>query len=299
MKLFLILVWGLQLGCAFPPSTPGPSSANVLDLDLVDPSVDPSVEPGAVVLPGCPPCDPSLCPPTVGCRAGLVRDVCGCCEECGNILGQACDPGPEPGFHGLCGTGLRCAVDPRPGARSEDDENELLCVCDQQEALCGTDGNTYRSRCEFREAAFSNPQLKVKVKGPCKTVPVIKVPPQTQVNISGTLLLFLCEVYAFPAATVEWRREGQEGALPGDDPHLSVQSRGGPLQFELSSWLQIEGAGLEDAGTYQCVARNKLGSVSASAQLRMLTPDELSSYLANSISEMNELLDQDYDHDLY
>lgn len=51
---------------------------------------------------------------------------------------------------------------------------------------------------------------------------------------------------------------------------LSLQSRGGPLKFELSSWLQIEGAGPEDSGTYQCIARNSLGSASASAMLGIL-----------------------------
>lgn len=92
-------------------------------------------------------------------------------------------------------------------------------------------------------------------------------------------------------ALVEWRKEGQDVVLPGDDPHISVQvratptrlpsarpltaslslqSRGGPLKFELSSWLQIEGAGPEDSGTYQCIARNSLGSASASAMLGIL-----------------------------
>lgn len=52
------------------------------------------------------------------------------------------------------------------------------------------------------------------------------------------------------------------------------QSRGGPLKFELSSWLQIEGAGPEDSGTYRCIARNNLGSVSASAVLGILGAGE-------------------------
>lgn len=42
------------------------------------------------------------------------------------------------------------------------------------------------------------------------------------------------------------------------------------MKFELSSWLQIEGAGPEDSGTYRCIARNTLGSVSASAVLGIL-----------------------------
>lgn len=49
------------------------------------------------------------------------------------------------------------------------------------------------------------------------------------------------------------------------------QSRGGPQRFELSSWLQIEGAECGDSGTYRCIARNNLGSVSASATLGVLS----------------------------
>ena len=58
-------------------------------------------------------------------------------------------------------------------------------------------------------------------------------------------------------------------------PSLSVsQSRGGPLKFELSSWLQIEQAEPGDSGTYHCIARNHLGSVSASAVLGVLGTGE-------------------------
>lgn len=55
---------------------------------------------------------------------------------------------------------------------------------------------------------------------------------------------------------------------------LSPQSRGGPLKFELTSWLQIEGAEPDDSGTYRCIARNNLGSVSASAVLGILGAGE-------------------------
>lgn len=244
---------------------------------------------GAGTGPGsgrCGRCDPELCPEPRGCRAGLVPDRCGCCQECGNLEGQACDPGARSGFYGLCGTGLRC--------RAEDGED--VCVCEQQEALCGSDGNTYLNRCQFGEAASSDPELRTAGAGPCRTVPVIKVPPQNQVNGSGSSLVFLCEVFAFPMALVEWRKDGQDVVLPGDDPHISVQARGGPLKFELSSWLQIEGAEPGDSGTYRCTARNDLGSVSASAELGILGAEELSSYLSRSVSEMKRLMD-DYDHD--
>ncbi|XP_016898502.1 kazal-type serine peptidase inhibitor domain 3 [Cynoglossus semilaevis] len=250
----------------------------------------------------CGRCELDQCPHTRGCRAGVVLDSCGCCMECANLEGQACDPGQRNLFYGLCGTGLRCQADPRPAGTAggaEEDEEEV-CVCEEQEPVCGSDGVTYMNKCQFREAAFSRAELRVKGKGPCKTVPVIKVPPQSQVNGTGSSMVFLCEVFAFPMALVEWRKEGRDVVLPGDDPHISVQSRGGPLKFELSSWLQIEGAEPGDSGTYRCVARNNLGSVSASAVLGVLGAEELSSYLANRVSVMEQLMDAtDYDNDSY
>ncbi|KAL6115021.1 kazald1 [Pungitius sinensis] len=252
---------------------------------------------------GCGPCEPDLCPETRGCRAGIVRDSCGCCPECANLEGQSCDPGDRAVFYGMCGTGMRCQVDPRStegGEEEEGEEGEAVCVCKEQKVVCATDGVTYMNMCQFREATFSRPDLKTRGRGPCKTVPIIKVPPLSQVNGTGRSLVFLCEVFAFPMALVEWRKEGRDVVLPGDDPHISVQSRGGPLKFEVSSWLQIEGAGLEDAGTYRCVARNNVGSVSASAVLGVLGEEELSSYLANSVSEMKQVMDAtDYEHNFH
>ncbi|KAM7390979.1 hypothetical protein PAMP_021701 [Pampus punctatissimus] len=283
--LFLSLCLNLHTGRAFPQQLPGLSTEPPGRLNLTDPLLD--EEPGGGwgrvglggVGPGCGPCEPELCPETRGCRAGLVRDSCGCCKECGNLEGQACDPGDRSVFYGLCGTGLRCQAEPRPGrgAYESEEEEEEVCVCEQQDAVCGSDGTTYMN-----------------------VFPVIKVPPQSQVNRTGSSLVFLCEVFAFPMALVEWTKEGRDIVLPGDDPHISVQSRGGPLKFELSSWLQIEGAEPEDSGTYRCVARNNLGSVSASAVLGVLGAEELSSYLANSVSEMKQLMDAtDYDQDFY
>ncbi|XP_056275135.1 kazal-type serine protease inhibitor domain-containing protein 1-like [Pseudoliparis swirei] len=261
--------------------------------------------PGRVPLPdplgGCGPCEPDLCPQTRGCRAGLVPDPCGCCTECGNLERQTCDQGDRSIFYGLCGTGMRCLADPRGGGggaeEEQEEQEEALCVCEDQKVVCGADGVTYMNMCQFKEAAFSRPDLQTRGRGPCKTAPVIKVPPLSQVNRTGSLLVFLCEVFAFPMALVEWRKEGGATVLPGDDPHLSVQSRGGPLKFEVSSWLQIEGAEPEDSGTYRCVARNNMGSVSATAVLGVLGAEELSSYLANSVSEMKHLMN--YDQDLY
>ena len=35
--------------------------------------------------------------------------------------------------------------------------------------------------------------------------------------------LFGCEVFAYPMASIEWRKDGLDIQLPGDDPHISVQ----------------------------------------------------------------------------
>ncbi|XP_045891003.1 kazal-type serine protease inhibitor domain-containing protein 1-like [Micropterus dolomieu] len=142
---------------------------------------------------GCGPCEPDLCPETRGCRAGLVLDSCGCCKECGNLEGQACDPGDRSVFYGLCGTGLRCQADPRPAGgaeeEEEEEEEEEVCVCEEQEALCGSDGVTYMNMCQFRETAFSRPELKIRGRGPCKTVIPLQVSfsPGRQGHMTGSL----------------------------------------------------------------------------------------------------------------
>ncbi|KAM8885669.1 kazal-type serine peptidase inhibitor domain 3 [Spinachia spinachia] len=296
--VLLGLCLNLQPCRALPTRTPGRES-------LADPLGGQEGRNGSSGAGGCGPCEPDLCPETRGCRAGVVRDSCGCCPECANLEGQSCDPGDRNAFYGICGTGMRCQVDPRSteGAEEEDeeeDEEAAVCVCKEQKVVCATDGVTYMNMCQFKEAMFSRPELKTRGRGPCKTVPIIKVPPLSQVNGTGRSLVFLCEVFAFPVALVEWRKEGRDVVLPGDDPHISVQSRGGPLKFEVSSWLQIEGAGLDDSGTYRCVARNNVGSVSASAVLGILGEEELASYLAKSMSEMKQLMEAtDYGHNFH
>ncbi|XP_042338302.1 kazal-type serine protease inhibitor domain-containing protein 1-like [Plectropomus leopardus] len=151
---------------AFPQQLPGLSAVSPLQLEAPGGGGN-----GTGGAPGCGPCEPELCPETRGCRAGLVRDACGCCDECGNLEGQACDPGDSSVFYGLCGTGLRCQADPRPagGAGEEEEEEEEVCVCEEQDPVCGSDGVTYMNVCQFRETAFSRPELRTTERGPCKT----------------------------------------------------------------------------------------------------------------------------------
>lgn len=96
-------------------------------------------------------------------------------------------------------------------------------------------------------------------------------------NVTGKDVIFGCEVFAYPMASIEWRKDGLDIQLPGDDPHISVQFRGGPQRFEVTSWLQIQAVRPSDEGTYRCLARNALGQVEAPASLTVLTPDQLNS----------------------
>ncbi|KAK1154188.1 kazal-type serine protease inhibitor domain-containing protein 1-like [Acipenser oxyrinchus oxyrinchus] len=226
----------------------------------------------------CHPCSLELCPVAVDCRAGLVLDRCGCCMECGNIEAQPCDLDSTNSFYGLCGDNLECRMDISVLEHGEVPEPQ--CVCVSQEAVCGSDGRTYENVCKFKEAAGG--QTSVVSTGPCFTVPRIEHPPQDHVNVTGSDIIFLCEVFAFPMAVIEWRKDGDDSSLPGDDPHISVQSRGGPMKYELSSWLQIERVTKGDAGTYRCVARNRLGWITASAVLAVLEEG-----VASSISPAN------------
>ncbi|KAM6390087.1 LOW QUALITY PROTEIN: kazal-type serine protease inhibitor domain-containing protein 1 [Pluvialis apricaria] len=257
----LSLHWALlQLGQAFPSTS-----------DYLQRGWQRLLEEGE----GCAECRPEECPAPRGCLAGTVRDACDCCWECANLEGQICDLDNTNHFYGKCGEHLECRLD--AGDLQHGEVPEPQCACLSRLALCGSDGKTYAQICRFLEVARAHPDANLTVahEGPLRVRPQITSPPYDTWNITGQDVIFGCEVFAYPMASIEWRKDGTEMLLPGDDPHISVQFRGGPQKYEVTGWLQIQGVRVTDEGTYRCFARNRVGEVVALASLTVFTPDQL------------------------
>ncbi|XP_064811719.1 kazal-type serine protease inhibitor domain-containing protein 1-like isoform X1 [Oncorhynchus masou masou] len=231
---------------------------------------------------GCGECERERCPlAPSNCPAGQVQDSCGCCEQCGNVEGQQCDPDGAQLFYGRCGEGLVCQRRTRKARRGRRrGEPEPKCVCEAQGSVCGSDGRTYPNLCQLREAASrKGTTLRLTGQGPCYSAPRISRAPRDLSNYTGNDIVFGCEVSAFPLPNLSWRKKGSDNFLPGDDPHISVQTppslsssqaRGGPQRYTVSTWLQIQNLHLSDAGIYSCISHNALGETSASARLTVL-----------------------------
>ena len=103
--------------------------------------------------------------------------------------------------------------------------------------------------CVFTSAymcSLTNTFKMVCIWGPCWAgcailfLGLLSPPPEPQIvshpydiwNVTGQDVIFGCEVFAYPMASIEWRKDGLDIQLPGDDPHISVQvgtgSRGLP-----------------------------------------------------------------------
>ncbi|XP_043912428.1 kazal-type serine protease inhibitor domain-containing protein 1 [Protopterus annectens] len=223
---------------------------------------------------GCADCNVSECPTPRGCLAGVVKDPCDCCFECANLENQICDLDNTNHFYGKCGTNLECRLEVN---LHHGEVPEPQCTCTSNKAVCASDGKTYPQMCRFQEMANAHPESNITVvhEGPCESVPQILTPPYDTWNVTGEDVIFGCEVFAYPMASIEWRKDGGESFLPGDDPHISVQFRGGPQKFEVSGWLQIQQIRITDEGTYHCYAKNKIGEATAAARLTVFTPDQL------------------------
>ncbi|XP_067909506.1 kazal-type serine protease inhibitor domain-containing protein 1-like [Heterodontus francisci] len=225
--------------------------------------------------PRCPPCELDQCLTPQQCLAGMVRDSCDCCWECGNIEGQICDLDNGNYFYGRCGARLECRLD--LGDLRHGEVPEPRCMCQSNQAVCGSNGKTYPQICKFQEASNGNMTFNITLvhEGPCEGVPQIISPPFNIWNMTGEDVIFSCEIFAYPMAAIEWHKEGVEMFLPGDDPHISVQVRGGPFKYEATGWLLIQRIRKSDSGLYHCSARNELGEVSAAASLTVVMPDQV------------------------
>ena len=94
-------------------------------------------------------------------------------------------------------------------------------------------------------------------------------PPEDIRNKSGSYVAFSCEVKGWPVPVIEWRvqKDREDTPLPSDDPHIAVQSRGGPSNYEVTGWLQLLDITYKDQGTYFCVAKNSEGESKGGAKL--------------------------------
>ncbi|KAK6482192.1 serine protease HTRA1B isoform X1 [Huso huso] len=112
---------------------------------------------------GCPDrCEKSQCPliPTE-CLAGDTLDQCDCCPICAVGEGESCGGSGRLG-EPVCGEGLECSV-------SDGVAHSLtvrrrgkagVCVCESSEAVCGSDGVSYRNICELKRVSQRAEKLK-------------------------------------------------------------------------------------------------------------------------------------------
>ncbi|XP_072004768.1 immunoglobulin superfamily DCC subclass member 4-like isoform X2 [Engystomops pustulosus] len=93
--------------------------------------------------------------------------------------------------------------------------------------------------------------------------PVITQPPETITRARAGTARFVCRAEGDPEPTITWLKNGE--VLPSNGK-VRIQPRGS---------LVITQVALEDAGYYQCVAENILGSICATAKLHVTVQEGL------------------------
>ncbi|XP_016283732.2 immunoglobulin superfamily DCC subclass member 4 isoform X1 [Monodelphis domestica] len=96
--------------------------------------------------------------------------------------------------------------------------------------------------------------------------PVISQAPETISRTRASTARFVCRAEGEPVPTLHWLRNGEPLLSNG---RVKIQAGGGSLVI-----TQI---GLEDAGYYQCVAKNRLGTACATARLAVIVREGLPS----------------------
>ncbi|KAL2101952.1 hypothetical protein ACEWY4_003713 [Coilia grayii] len=105
---------------------------------------------------GCPDkCDKSLCAPIpADCLAGDILDQCDCCPVCASGEGEPCGGAGRLGDP-ECAEGMECQVTDGVGysATVRRRGKPGVCVCKSSDAVCGSDGVSYRNICELKRVS--------------------------------------------------------------------------------------------------------------------------------------------------
>ncbi|XP_066458115.1 insulin-like growth factor-binding protein-like 1 [Eleutherodactylus coqui] len=229
----------------------------------------------------CGLCVKDACRP-VTCAAPelLTKDDCDCCDRCLSIEGEEC--GGRDETRARCAPGMVCVSRSSYGSGSSSSSDGTgFCLCEEDGAVCGSDGRTHSSVCALRLHSWkTQSQGKGSVHkvhdGECTFAPVITVAPKKIHNVTGAQVYLSCEVKAVPTPSISWRKvtESTQGVrlfeeLPGDRVNVAVQVRGGPSRHESSSWVMIKPLTKEDEGTYQCHATNMVGDAYAEGSIKV------------------------------
>ncbi|XP_075459078.1 insulin-like growth factor-binding protein-like 1 isoform X1 [Ascaphus truei] len=240
----------------------------------------PGVGTAAAATSACDPCNKDTCRP-VTCAAPelLTKDECDCCERCLSLEAEEC--GGQGERRARCAPGMVCVSRSSSGSGSSSSDGTGFCLCEEDGAVCGSDGRSHSSVCALRlHSWMSLHQGKDNIHkvhdGECKFAPIIVVAPRKIHNVTGAQVYLSCEVKAVPTPSISWRKvtESPKGIklfedLPGDRVNVAVQVRGGPSRHESTGWVLINPLVKEDEGTYQCHATNMVGETYADGIIKV------------------------------
>ena len=95
----------------------------------------------------CNACDPENCEPPEGCKYGLVKDICYCCDVCAKGPGEEC--GGLWSLRGKCGAAFVCDTSQNEGMYAGYPDDFLNGVCVElvvNDIVAGGAGSRERSR---------------------------------------------------------------------------------------------------------------------------------------------------------
>ncbi|XP_012941023.1 myosin light chain kinase, smooth muscle [Aplysia californica] len=147
------------------------------------------------------------------------------------------------------------------------DDRSFSCSYDgrlaslQLDSVCLEDAGVYQ--CVARNTAGrvsmdATVTVQVKNKAPCFITKLADI----TVSVGKTVIL-KCDVTGTPTPAILWRRDGS--MVGASHNFLSSFNNGGAR-------LEILGAGLKDAGLYECVAKNSVAEVTCSCQVKVTDP---------------------------